>query len=410
MTESVDPELLRFATPRYREVLELLIETGSAAEVVRRIGCHRSYPGKALAAVKAQAARQGYAPEASNMQGTAPDGFYIKRHSARFDKEGNPAGGWLISEPLKQHYYDGVRQAIEGIRDDPILIDVPPPPTEVDGDIIPWLQIGDAHIGMLACEQETGANFDIGIGEREICVAAAHLIDRAPMCERMVINDLGDGTHYETFKAMTEASGHSVDFDTRYWKMIRAYRRITQFIVERAMTKAKVVDYIANQGNHSRSNDIWIAELVDAVYSKTGRVNVLNNASSYIAYRMGKTFVLIHHGDKNKPEGVAKVMASDYAVDWGETEFRYIDGGHVHHSQRKELPGCIFESWNNLAPRDKYANDGGWRAKQMMSLVLRSRTYGQLDRFPLPVEKVRDLILASGEAHYVPPVMRAFAA
>ena len=190
--------------------------------------------------------------------------------------------------------------------------------------------------------------------------------------------------------------------------MVDAYMEISEFIVERALARAQTVDLIYNQGNHSRSNDVWMSAHMRSLHRNNPRVHVLRNESPYIAYRMGKTMVLIHHGDKAKPEACAKVMASDFAVDWGETEFRYIDGGHVHHSQRKELPGCIFESWNNLAPRDKYAHDGGWRSKQMMSLVLRSRRYGERGRKLMPIELVRDIVRAKYPDHYVPPVMRAF--
>jgi hypothetical protein len=70
----------------------------------------------------------------------------------------------------------------------------------------------------------------------------------------------------------------------------------------------------------------------------------------------------------------------------------------------------VFESWNNLAPGDKYAHDGGWRSKQLMSLVLRSRTYGERGRTLMPAELVRDIIREKNPDHYVPPQMRAFAA
>ncbi len=334
------------------------------------------------------------------------EGFELKGYS-QFTKTASGDPIWLKTVRAERDYWKGIEAALNDL--EPVQT-VPAAPPSPQDDIIPWLQIGDAHIGMLASEVETGANFDISIGEREICAAAAALIEDAPPCDRMVINDLGDGTHYETFKAETEASGHRVDEDTRYWKMIRAYIRITRFIVEKALEKARTVDYIANQGNHSRSNDIWIAAMVDALYGDTGRVNVLSNESPFIAYRMGKTLVMVHHGDKAKPEKCRDVMATDWERDWGETTFRYIDGGHVHHSQRKELAGCLFESWNNLAPRDKYAHDGGWRSKQCMSLVLRSRTYGEMGRHVMPIERVRDLILANDKSHYVPPERRAFAA
>ena len=343
----------------------------------------------------------------SELDERVAEGFELRGYSQLTKTQaGEPI--WLKTRKAERDYWEGVTAAIDRLQPiDPAIL---PTPAEPQSDIVPWLQIGDAHIGMLSAEEETGANFDIAIGKREICAAAAALIDEAPECERMVINDLGDGTHYETFKAETEASGHRVDQDTRYWKMIDAYLEISEFIAERALAKARTVDLIYNQGNHSRSNDTWMAAHMRSLHRNNGRVNVLRNESPFIAYRMGKSFVLVHHGDKCKPEGCAKVMASDFSVDWGESEFRYIDGGHVHHSQRKELPGVVFESWNNLAPRDKYANDGGWRSKQCMSLVLRSRTYGDVGRRVMPIERVRDIILAKHPDHYCPPQQRAFAA
>ncbi|MXO72861.1 helix-turn-helix domain-containing protein [Alteraurantiacibacter buctensis] len=335
------------------------------------------------------------------------DGFELHGYS-QFTKTEAGEPIWLKTRKAERDYWAGIQRAVENIA--PLRIDTLPLSPEPQSDIIPWLQIGDAHIGLLCSEAETGANFDISIAKREICAAAAALIDAAPPCERMVINDLGDGTHYETFKGETMGHGHALDYDTRYWKMIDAYVEICQFICERALAKAQTVDLIYNQGNHSESNDSWIAVTMRALYRNTPRVNVIHNESPFIAYRMGKTFVMIHHGHKAKPEACAKVMAEDYAADWGETTFRYIDGGHVHHSQRKEYPGVVFESWNNLAPRDKYANDGGWRSKQLMSLVLRSRTYGEVGRTLMPVERVRDIIRAKYPEHYVPPQQRAFAA
>lgn len=388
-----------------REALEAWAEHGSISAAARAMGMSRQTLQHRVALARQDLGDKGLRDE---IEGRVATGFELRGYS-QFTKTAAGEPIWLKTRKAERDYWAGIQNAIWQITED-FTPNIPPLPSEPESDIIPWLQIGDAHIGMLASEEETGANFDIAIAEREICAAAAGLIASAPACDRMVINDLGDGTHFETFKAETEASGHRVDQDTRYWKMIQAYIRITRFIIEKALEKAGTVDYIANQGNHSRSNDIWIAALIDALYAPTGRVNVLRNESPFIAYHMGKTFVLIHHGDRAKPEKARNVMINDFASHWGESEFRYIDGGHVHHSQRKELDGCLFESWNNLAPRDKYAHDGGWRSKQMMTLVLRSRRYGEVGRQVMPIERVRDIIIDSGVEHYVPPQQRAFMA
>ncbi len=402
----VDVKLYEYATPRQKEFLDAIGQYGSATAANAALGLAGDVVGKSMRRLKVFAAKQGYAPEAG-IDHPVAQGFNLKGYS-HFTKTAAGEPIWLKTRAAENDYWDGIRSAIEAVQ--PIDPNILPIPAEPQSDIVPWLQIGDAHIGMVASEAETGANFDIGIAKREICAAAAALIDEAPECERMVVNDLGDGTHYETFRAMTEASGHAVDYDTRYWKMIDAYLEISEFIVERALAKAQTIDLFYNQGNHSRSNDIWMAAHMRSMHRHNPRVNVMRNESPFIAYRMGKTMVLVHHGDKVKPEGLRNVMASDFAADWGETEFRYIDGGHVHHSQRKELEGCIFESWNNLAPRDKYAHDGGWRSRQCMTLVLRSRRYGEVGRRVMPIERVRDIVRAVHPEHYAPPAARAFCA
>lgn len=404
---AVDPELLNYCeTERERTIVTRLIAGEAAKDISESLGINRGGASGTYRRVAKRAALKGYAPN-SGINHPVAEGFELRGYS-HFTKTAAGELIWLKTRAAEHAYWQGIEAAIASVQ--PVNINVLPTPPEPQSDIVPWLQIGDAHIGLLCSEAETGANFDISIAKREICAAAAALIDAAPPCERMVINDLGDGTHYETFKGETMGHGHALDYDTRYWKMIEAYVEICQFICERALSKAQTVDLIYNQGNHSESNDSWIAVTMRALYRNTDRVNVLRNESPFIAYRMGKTMVLIHHGHKAKPEACAKVMAEDYSVDWGETTFRYIDGGHVHHSQRKELPGCVFESWNNLAPRDKYANDGGWRSKQCMTLVLRSRQYGETGRIVMPIERVRDIIRTRLPDHYTPPAMRAFAA
>lgn len=337
------------------------------------------------------------------------DGFALKGYS-EFTKTEHGTPIWLKTVKAEQDYYAAVIEAINNRPCKPI--DIPPPRGQTFdyGDVVPWLNIGDAHIGMLAHEQEAAANFDLKIAKAEILQAAFDLIDMAPDCETLVINDLGDGTHYENMRAMTERSGHLLDADGRFYKMIDAYLDIMEAIIEKALHKARNVHVIINQGNHSETNDYWAARHFRRMYARLGetRLKVLANENPFIGYRMGKTFVLVHHGHKVKPETLRQIMSTDYHIDWGEATFRYIDGGHIHHFSAKELGGAEWCSFNNLAPLDKHAHDGGWRSKQAMTLVLRSRSYGDLGRYKMPIERVWDRIREVNPEHYVPTPKRAF--
>lgn len=385
----VDTKLLEYATPRQAEYVEATNRLGSVCKAAAELKVHKKSIQNSFERLKMAAARMGYSP-AHDMTRPVPMGFLAKGVSTYYDKDGKAAGQWVKSAIDPEMQRELMREAIAGFVADVGPMDAPPAPLDFQSDVIPWVQIGDAHLGMLAHANEVGENFDLKIAEQELCAAIGILIDELPSCERMVINDLGDFSHYENFEGETQASRHRLDCDTRFPKMIKVYSRVMRFIVDKALSKAKFVDVIVNQGNHSRTNDIWMAELLRVAYGHTGRVNVLNNDSVFIAYRMGNTLVMTHHSDKCRPAQLAHVMTNDFRKDYGETEHHYVDIGHVHHGMvMKEHPGIFVESFNHLASLDKWAHDAGYRNRKSITIVLRSKTYGEVGRRVLPIQEVR---------------------
>lgn len=386
--------LIPFAgTTKQIKILELLDSGLSVPEIEKQHGIVHQVTYSAIKSVKKRAALQGYSPD-HDMVHLVPDPYIAKGISTYYNKDGKPSAQWVKSALSNEKHQEMLKEAADLFYADLPRIEVPPAiEQEYDTDIIPWFQIGDAHIGMLAHEAETGHNFDLKIAVTELMTAFQILFDDTKPAERCVINDLGDFSHFENYEGVTAHSGHQLDCDTRFHKMIGAYIPLMRFIIDEALKKFKFVDIIINQGNHSRTNDIWMALLLKNVYENTDRVTVLPNANVFIPYRMGNTFVMVHHTDKCKPGKLQQVMATDYAKEWGECQFRYIDTGHVHHGfVSKEHPGVLLESWNNLAASDKYAHEGGWRSKQSITRVDRSRSFGNVGRRTLSIEEVHSRI------------------
>jgi hypothetical protein len=390
MANLVDPKLREYARSDVQlRYVDAMIEHGSLRKAAAALACGKTAIHEAMVRIRNEAARMGYSPE-HDMSRTVPDGFMVKGVSTYYNAEGKPSGQWVKSTVDMERQREMLREAIAGFIDDVGHVQAPPAPLDLQSDVIPWIQIGDAHLGMLAYANEVGENFDLKIAEQEICAAIGILVDELPSCERLVINDLGDFTHYENFEGETQASRNRLDCDTRFPKMIKVYSRVMRFIVEKALSKARNVDVIVNQGNHSRTNDIWMAELLRVAYGQTGRVHVLNNDSAFIAYRMGNTLVMTHHSDKCRPAQLAHVMTTDFRKDYGETEFHYVDIGHVHHCMvTKEHPGVFVESFNHLAALDKWAHDAGYRNRKSITIVLRSKQYGEVGRRVLPIQEIR---------------------
>jgi hypothetical protein len=391
----IDLRLRQWATPAQARVLEAVYHHGGSKRAAAKdLGIHRRSIDRAIAAVEKKAAAHGYAP-ACNLNSPIPEPFIARGHSTleKIHPDGTrePVLQWTKTRLDEQAWLEAIQEAVESFIEGVEPVTPPPGPLEYQSDVVPWVQIGDAHFGMLAHAAETGQNFDLKIAESELCGAIGLLIDEMPSSEVIVINDLGDFTHYENFKAETEASGHRLDADGRFPKMIKVYSRVMRWIVDKALTKAQRVDVIVNQGNHSRTNDIWMAELLRVAYGDGGRVNILNNDNVFIGYRMGNTLVMTHHSDQCRPDRLCGVMTTEFRQDYGETEFHYIDIGHIHHKMvAKEHPGIIIESFNILAAPDKYAHDHGYSSRQCISVVLRSRTYGEVGRRVLGIKEVRD--------------------
>lgn len=322
-----------------------------------------------------------------------PEGRHLGKVTAQYKADGTLIQHWsrIAQDAEQDAFLDAVKDATTPIPSDKIT---PQKTLATNTDIIPWFNVGDAHLGMISYANEVGQDFDISICIADLTCALKTMMDRAAGFERCVIQDMGDFTHHENMAGKTDHSGHDLDYDTRYGKMMKAYVDIMYFMIEYALKTFRYVDVIINQGNHSRTNDIAMAVHLRKAYSNTERVNILDNESVFIPYRMGNTFVMTHHSDKCKPNKLANVMATDFRQDWGETEYHYVDIGHVHHNMVvKEHPGCKVESFNQLATMDKYAHDGGWRSRSCLTTVLRSKTYGEVGRHTLPLEEVRDLVM-----------------
>lgn len=396
MQTPFDPALVEYArTDLQKERLRAWLEHGSQRKAAEAIGCTTKAFHRSLESAKAEAARQGYAP-GHFQNGTAP-GYRMGKVTIQRGPGGDVERVWERQSPDAEVFAEFMEEIKRALVDDvqpyearPFGYDDP------EDDIVPWFQIGDAHFGMVAYMRETGHNFDLNIAATELKEAFKALLEKCKPGKRCVINDLGDFTHYENFKGETERGGHRLDCDTRFPKMIYVYTRVMRALIEAALEKFEIVDVIPNQGNHSRTNDIWnerylslFSELIEAKYGKSGRVNVIRNESVYIGYRMGKTFVMTHHSDKCSGEKLADVMFRDFIDDVKHCEHFYIDTGHVHHSFIKKERGIVqIESWNNLAPNDKHHHDAGYRSKQCMSVVWRSRKYGYKGQQTIPVQEV----------------------
>jgi hypothetical protein len=330
--------------------------------------------------------------KANNRQLFAAD-FSVHATSELVGPDGETKLTWIkrkIDEEqriaLAQEFIAGLSEGVRGIAK-PVKLDR----KQFEREILCVYGAGDPHFGMRAWSEETGgANFDLTIASDEFKSAVTNLLELAPAAEHGLFVDVGDTTHADSRKNVTPQSGHLLDTDSRYQKVVRTTAGIYRYVIDALLRKHKTVDIIIAPGNHSPDTAGWLSFCLSLVYEREPRVKVNLSPSYYLYHRFGKVLIGVTHGDKAaKFRDLAEIMAADRAKDWGETLFRYWLTGHIHHEKEQEFRGCNVRSLNTLAPRDSWNAEQGYRSKQQMSRFDMHSDHGEVGRGVFNVGMVR---------------------
>lgn len=372
----------QYATEKQKQYLDAIDEHGSMHAASAALGLSRNAVSSSLANLKKRAIARGLSPE-EDASGRAPEGYHIKGKSTYYDKDGKVRAQWVKTNKDAQTLEELANAIVEGL-DVPAALPVPAPKApEVTGFITDQLAvypIGDAHIGSLAWAPETGEDHDIRIASEELTRVAAQLVSLAPPTEECEVIDVGDFFHADNYKGITERGGNVLDCDSRYLKMVRAGKSVMISIITAALHKHRVVNVRCAGGNHDTQTSKLFAMILEAHYRDEPRVVVHATAKPFQYRQFGRCLIGVTHGDKCKPQALAEIMATDKPVQWGATDYRYWYTGHVHHDQRKEFRGCMFESFRTLARKDAWHNEAGYRSGRDMKCIVLHATRGEILR------------------------------
>lgn len=327
---------------------------------------------------KARLARQGWSPE-HDLHHQVPDGFHLKGASTLY-KDGQPVLQWVKSSIDHERQAVLMREACEAMAEDLPKAAKAPGPIATLPQLMAVYPIGDAHVGMRAWGEEAGQDWDLAIAERVQCGAMAALVEMAPKAEQAVIINLGDWFHADNIQGMTSRSGHILDLDGRYAKMIRVGVKVMRQCISSALSRHRQVRVINVIGNHDDTGAIWLSIALNHIYEDEPRVSVETSPSAFMYFEHGRVLVGCHHGHTCKSEKLPGVMAADMPEAWGRTKHRYWYLGHVHHQSVKEYAGVTVESFNTLAAKDAYAAWNGYRAAQNMKCIVLHKEHGEVAR------------------------------
>jgi hypothetical protein len=374
----IDTGLKQFATDRQAQIIDAINEHDSWRYAAKALGVHEGTINSAMRAVRKKAAIQGYAPEA-DMHVVVPSPFVVKGTSTLY-KDGVAKLSWVKTKLDDVQYYAAMKEAVDAMASD--LPRLPPiqRPSLGHDQLCNLYTFTDSHVGMLANKQEGGDNWDLKIAEATLIGIFEQMIMSTPMAKIGFINQLGDFLHSDGMMPVTPTSGHIVDQDGRFFKMVSVAIRVLRRIIDMALMRHEKVIVLIAEGNHDLASSIWLRAMFKALYENEPRITVLDSELPYYHYQHGKVMLAFHHGHLSKNDSLPLLFASQFPKVWGDTTKRYCHTGHRHHVEEKEHSGMKVIQHATLSARDAYAARGGWISEREANAITYHSEFGQVAR------------------------------
>jgi len=342
------------------------------------MGLNKGAISESLIALAKKAARLGHAPGHFE-HGVAP-GYLMGKVTVQRGPAGAVERVWERQSPDEQRAIEALQAAVGAMAADIQRATPIAAPVATVDDLLALYTLTDAHIGMLAWHREGGADWDLAIAERTIVGCFAETIRQMPAANTAILNQLGDLLHYDGLSAVTPTSGHVLDADGRFTKMVEVAVRVLRQVIALLLAKHDRVHLVLAEGNHDLASSVWLRTMFKALYENEPRITVDDSALPYYAHVFGEVLNVFHHSHLKKFDQVGSKVPALFPKEWGATTKRYCHVGNLHHAQEKEENGMLVIQHPTLAARDAYAARGAWFSHRNMSGITYHRRFGLVGR------------------------------
>ncbi|API59632.1 hypothetical protein BSL82_10140 [Tardibacter chloracetimidivorans] len=350
------------------EALAAVAEHGTVSAAATALGISRS----ALQNRLRVAAARGHAPGHFD-SGVAP-GYRMGKVTIQRNAHGDVERVWERQHPDNDAFDAAFGALVEEL---PRLAPVSAPASG-NADLLNVYTLTDCHVGMLAWHREGGADWDLRIAERLLADSFTAMMAGAPRAQTAIVNQLGDFLHFDGLSAVTPTSGHLLDADGRFGKMVETAIRVLRRVVDAALAQHERVHLIMAEGNHDLASSVWLRKMFAALYENEPRLTVDDSELPYYAYQHGETMLAFHHGHLSKNAALPGLFAAQFPRMWGTTTKRYAHCGHRHHVEEKEHAGMTVVQHATLAARDAYAARGGWISERQAQSITYHTLFGKV--------------------------------
>ena len=316
-----------------------------------------------------------------------PEGYKLKGTSTYYSRNEETGqmearGQWVKTDRALEELQAMQKAALAAMckEIEPIPIIGGTPVSNEALDLLTLITITDSHVGMLAWDKETGADWDLIIAERVLVQTFCQMIDAAPASRVGIINQLGDFLHFDSLVPLTPTSKHVLDADSRYQKVVEVAVRVLRRIIAHALIKFPLVQVYMHEGNHDPAGSVWLRVMFAQLFAENPRIKIGMSPNPYTAYEFGTNMIGFHHGHLSKKDRLPLLFAAQFAEIWGRTKHRVVHTGHLHNVHEQEHAGITVFQHPTIAAPDAYAARNGYISKRQAISCTYHKDRGEIAR------------------------------
>lgn len=351
-------------TEKQEAVVRAYLKAGSITGAARELNCDRANLRRTIRLLEAK----GEVPW--NSSAPRPEHLSYGKSTVQLNAEGHVIQEWRRQQPQQQAMQLFVDALCDQARGKGKVKKRKARKTDTS-DTLFELDIFDAHVGMYADEKETlDTNYDCDIAAQRMIEAVEDLASKANRPQKAVLVLGGDMMHSDNRSNRTEHSGHVLDVDTRYHRVVDYLVAACVDAVAVAAKIAENVEVVVLEGNHSWHSEVWLSRVLEAYYSNVDHVTIKRSPSPRKSMVWGNNFLAWSHGDRIAAQKWPMIIAAEFAKEWGQTKFRHLKCGHVHHKKViapvtiDEQSGLVVEYLEALCPTDAWHAGAGFIGSQ----------------------------------------------
>lgn len=358
-----------------KEVLEELGKYKDCEEAGKALGI----PGSTLRRWRQRARKileeKGYdIPETHDVKG------YSTLYKVHEDGSKTVAMEWVKTNKTVDEVQEKLQAIGEAVNESVKPLKPVPVKKHNKDDICACYVLSDMHLGMFAHAEEGGDEWNLEIAEQKMSRWIDKAVSLSPPSSQALFIQLGDFFHQDSIKPVTPYSGHVLDSNERFQRIVKAGVRGLRRAITRMLAKHDNVHVIIADGNHDPTSALWLRTMFSTLYSDEPRVTIDTSETPYYCFEWGDTSIFAHHGDKRNINDVSKTFAGLYRDVFGRTKYSYGHLGHYHSSKKRAMgdDGLMdIEIHPTIAAKDNYASYNGYNSMRRAKTIMYCKHEGK---------------------------------